>query len=113
MLDLARARDDARARVDGLEQLLGDLEVLHEPDGNGDCPTCMTAAPCVTHLLLRGEITVGQAFAAVRDHQPIDLVAAEAGPRPPVPSLAELLAAPTPSLDRFFDALLRAPVTAD
>ena len=77
-----------------------------------NCPTCHTAAHCVTHLLLRVEITTEQAFGAVRDNLVLDIVAAEDAARPPVPSLAELLAVPTPSLDRFFDALLRTPVAS-
>lgn len=111
VLDLGRARDEAREQVARLEQLLADLEGLHEPDRNGDCPTCRTQAPCVTHLLLRGVITSEQAFGVVRDNLVIDLTAAEDDVnRRPVPSLADLLAAPTASLDRFFDALLRAPL---
>jgi len=113
IVELGRARDVAWEQADALAQLLADLEALHEPDGNGDCPTCGTTAPCLTHLLIRREITIDQAYAAVRDHQPIDLVAAESGLAPPVPSLADLLAAPTPGLDRFFDALLHAPVGSD
>ena len=53
-----------------------------------------------------------QAYSVLRDHRPIDLAAAEfARPTPPVPSLKKLLAAPTPGVDRFFDALMQAPVT--
>jgi len=113
IVELGRARDEAWAEADALAQRLADLEALHEPDGNGDCPTCGTSAPCLTHLLIRREITIEQAYAAIRDHQPIDLIAAESRPAPPVPSLADLLAAPTPGLDRFFDALLHAPAVAD
>lgn len=110
IVELGHARDEAEEQADALARLLADVEALHEPDGNGDCPTCGTTAPCLTHLLIRREITMDQAYAVVRDNQPIDLVAAEAGrPTPPVPSLAKLLAAPTPGLDRFFDALLQAP----
>jgi hypothetical protein len=113
IVELGRARDEAWDHYDAIAQQLSDLEALHEPDGNGDCPTCGTAAPCLTHLLIRREITIDQAYAAIRDHQPIDLIAAESRHAPPVPSLAALLAAPTPGLDRFFDALLHAPVGAD
>jgi len=113
IVELGQARDEAWAEVDALAQRLADLEALHEPDGNGDCPTCGTTSPCLTHLLIRREITIDQAYAAIRDHQPIDLVAAETRPAPPVPSLADLLAAPSPGLDRFFDALLHAPAVAD
>jgi len=112
LLGLGQACDEARRRAAELERLLADLEELHEPDSNGDCPTCRTAAPCLTHLLLRHQITAEQAFEAVRHNGVIDLVTAEDAARPPVPSLADLLAVPTPSLDRFFDALLRAPVTS-
>ena len=112
VLDLGRARDDACGRAAELERLLRDLEGLHEPDTNGDCPTCRTTAPCVTHLLVRGQISAEQAYGVVRDNKVIDLVSADDARRPPVPSLAELLAVPTPSLDRFFDALLRGPVVS-
>ena len=110
IVELGRARDEAWEHYDALAQQLSDIEALHEPDGNGDCPTCGTAAPCLTHLLIRREITIDQAYAAIRDHQPIDLIAAESRQGPPVPSLADLLAAPTPGLDRFFDALLHSEV---
>jgi hypothetical protein len=113
IVELGQAREEAYDEADRLSQLLADVEALHEPDGNGDCPTCGSVAPCLTHLLIRGEITVEQAYSAVRDHQPLDLVAAESRQGPPVPSLAQLLAAPTPGLDRFFDALMHAPVSAD
>ena len=88
-----------------LSGIIADLEALHEPDSNGDCPTCLAPAPCVTHLLVRRQIDLAQAYAAVRDHEPIDLVAAERQ-GPPVPSLAELLAVPARGMERFFDALL-------
>jgi hypothetical protein len=100
-------RDASLAHAESLRTLLADVEALHEPDGNGDCPTCGTPAPCLTHLLVRREITLDQAYAAVRDHRPVDLVAVERQ-TPPVPSLAQLLAAPTRGLDRFFEALLHA-----
>jgi hypothetical protein len=111
--ELGRAREEAYEEAAALSRLLADIEALHEPDANGDCPTCMTTSPCLTHLLIRREITVEQAYASIRDRVPIDLVAAEARLTPPVPSLAQLLAAPTPGLDRFFDALLHAPAAAD
>src|SRR3954465_11880628 len=113
IVELGAARDEAWAEADALPQRLADIEALHEPDGNGDCPTCGTAAPCLTHLLIRREITIDQAYAAIRDHQPIDLTQTESRQTPPVPSLADLLAAPTPGLDRFFDALLHAPAAVD
>jgi hypothetical protein len=107
ILDLARARDVARDHAASLDDLLSDVEMLHEPGADGQCPTCRTPSPCLTHLLIRREITFAQACSVVRDHEPIDLVGAETRPAPPVPSLAELLAAPSPGLDRFFDALMR------
>lgn len=113
IVELGQARDEAWDQVDALAQQLADIEALHEPDGNGDCPTCGTTAPCLTHLLIRREITIDQAYSAIRDHQPIDLAGAESRPAPPVPSLADLLAAPTPGLDRFFDALLHASAVVD
>jgi hypothetical protein len=113
ILELGQALDDASEQAATLARMLADIEALHEPDGNGDCPTCVTTAPCLTHLLIRRDITVEQAYAAIRDHRPIDLAAAESRDAPPVPSLAQLLAQPTPGLDRFFDALLHPPVAAD
>lgn len=113
IVEMGHARDVAWQRVDALAAQLAEIEALHEPDGSGDCPTCGTSAPCLTHLLIRGEITIDQAYAAVRDHQPIDLVAAESRQGPCVPSLSDLLAAPSPGLDRFFDALLHTPAVAD
>lgn len=113
IVELAAARDEANARAVDLEQLIADLEMLHEPDSNGDCPTCVAPAPCVTHLLIRRQIDLAKACAVVRDHEPIDLVAAENECRPKVPSLASLLDQPTPGLDRFFDALLHGPASSD
>lgn len=110
IIDLGRARDEAQQRADELRQLLTDLEALHEPDRNGDCPTCLAPAPCLSQLMLRREIDLEQAYAVVRDHQPLDLSSLEEPHRPPVPSLATLLAAPATGLDRFFDALLHQPV---
>jgi hypothetical protein len=109
IIDLGRARDEAQQHAADLHRLLRDLEALHEPDRNGDCPTCLAPAPCLSQLLLRGEIDLEQAYAVVRDHQPLDLAAVEESRCPPVPSLATLLATPAPGLDRFFDALLRQP----
>ena len=111
IVELGEARDDAEREAAALTARLSDVEALHEPDAGGDCPTCMTPAPCVTSLLLRGQVTLEGAFAHVRDAAPIDLIAVETEPHPPVPSLAELLAAPTDNLDRFFDALLQPPPT--
>lgn len=110
IVELGEARDDAERDAARLQARLADLEALHEPDAGGDCPTCGTPAPCVTMLLLRGQVTLDRAFAHVRDAAPIDLVALD-DRTPPVPSLAEMLAAPTSNLDRFFDALLQPPPT--
>ena len=98
--ELGRERSDLR-------RLLADVEALHEPDANGDCPTCMTPAPCLTTLMLHREVSVEDAFAVVRERQPIDLVRDERGPL--MPTVAELLATPTDGMDRFFDALLGRP----
>src|SRR3954451_21861006 len=113
IVELGQARDEAEGQAAALARHLADIEALHATDGNGDCPTCCTAAPCPTHLLMRREITIDQAYAAIRDHQPIALTAAGSRQAPPVPSLADLLAAPAPGLDRFFDALLHAPAAVD
>lgn len=102
--ELGRERSDAVEQASRLQRLLADVEALHEPDANGDCPTCLAPAPCLTTLMLHGEVSVEDAFAVVRDRQPIDLVRDERGPL--VPSVAELLATPTDGMDRFFDALL-------
>src|SRR4051794_21332493 len=99
-------RDAARALVDRLQALLGDIEALHEPSSGGDCPTCGVEAPCVTLALVHGDITLEQAFASVRDQTPIDLTEVETRQPPPVPSLAELLAERPSGADRFFAALL-------
>ena len=102
--ELGRERTDAVAQTEQLRRLLADVEALHEPDTNGDCPTCVAPAPCLTTLMLHGEVSVEDAFAAVRERAPIDLVRDERGPL--VPSVAELLATPNEGMDRFFDALL-------
>lgn len=98
----------AEARADELADALSALEALHEPNADGECPACGAPSPCLTMLLLRRDITVEQAFGALRDGQVVDLVSAER-PARPVPSLSELLAAPTRGMDRFFDALLGLP----
>ena len=110
--ELAEGRSAAEDRAIALETLLADVESLHEPNGDGDCPACVTASPCLTMLLLRREIDVDQAFGAMRDAQVIDLARAERE-GPPVPSLSELLAQPTRGMDRFFDALLGLPHPAE
>ena len=106
IVELGRARDEAEGQAAALAQHLADIEALHEPDGNGDCPTCGTASPCLTHLLIRREISIDQAYAAIRDHQPIDLTAAESRQGPPVPSLADLLAAPSADSAQLLDSTL-------
>jgi hypothetical protein len=104
---LGEARVAAERGARELQARLWDLEALHEADRGGDCPTCGTPAPCLTMLLLRREVSLDQAFEAVRDQRSIDLMPLDNGrPTPPVPSLAELLAAPDAGVDRFFDALL-------
>lgn len=110
--ELGQERADALRRLAEVGGLVADLEALHEPDGDGDCPACHAPAPCLTTLVLRGDLSSEQAFSALRDAQVIDLARAERD-SPPVPSLAELLAAPTRSMDRFFDALLGLPDPAD
>lgn len=110
--ELGQERAEALGRVAELGALLADLEALHEPDGDGECPACAAPAPCVTMLLVRGEISSEQAFGALRDAQVIDLAHAERE-CPRVPSLTELLAQPTRGMDRFFDALLGLPHPAD
>jgi hypothetical protein len=110
--ELGQQRAEALGRVAELRGLLADLEALHEPDGDGDCPACMAPAPCVTMLLLRGDIDSEQAFGVLAGAQVIDLATAERE-SPRVPSLTELLAQPTRGMDRFFDALLGLPHPAD
>ena len=55
--DLIDARSLAEHRIEELDRLLADVEALHEPDSNGDCPTCLTEAPCVTFGLLPRDLT--------------------------------------------------------
>jgi hypothetical protein len=104
--DLLDARVLAERRAEELDQLLADVEALHEPDSNGDCPTCLTEAPCVTFGLLHRDLTFERACVTVRKREPIDLIAAEWPDRPSVPSLAALLATPNPAIDRAFEALI-------
>jgi len=110
--ELGQERADALRRVAEVSARLADLEALHEPDADGECPACVAPAPCITLLLARGEISTEQAFGAMRDGQVIDLARAERE-SVPVPSLTELLAQPTRGMDRFFDALLGLPHRAD
>ena len=102
--EMGRERAHAQDQAEELRKLVADLEALHEPDSDDECPTCKTASPCITMLLLHRRISVDQAFGIVRDNQPIDLVEVERGPR--VPSIAELLAMPTAGIDRYFAAVL-------
>src|SRR4051794_13298270 len=104
--ELQRARIDAELRAGELDRLLADVEALHEPDANGDCPTCLAEAPCVTFDLLHRDRTFEHACLSIRERDAIDLVAIEQPDRPPVPSLAELMALENPALDRAFETLL-------
>lgn len=104
--DLLDARALAERRVDELDRLLADVEALHEPDSNGDCPTCLTEAPCVTFGLLHRDLTFERACVTVRSRKTIDLVEIEQPDRPSVPSLATLLSMPNPAMDRAFEALI-------
>ena len=100
-------RSAADARADAAARLLSDLELLHEPDAGGDCPTCVVEAPCLTLRLLRREITIDDAVSSVRDHRVIDLSYERTTPT--VPSLKELLAVAPHGVDKFFEALLGLP----
>jgi len=104
--DLIDARSLAEHRIGELDRLLADVEALHEPDSNGDCPTCLTEAPCVTFGLLHRDLTFERALVTVRDRSQIDLTAIEQPDRPSVPKLATLLATPNPAMDRAFAALI-------
>lgn len=103
--ELGRERRAAEERAETLAALLADVEALHEVDRDGQCPTCGSDGPCLTLRLVHREVTLETAYAAVRDHQPIDLALAEQD-TPRVPRLDDLLAAPSTGVDRFFDALL-------
>jgi hypothetical protein len=107
--DIGMERDAARALADELRVVFDHLEALHEPSAGGDCPTCGVEAPCVTLQVLHREITLEQAFEAVRTREPIDLTEHEVRATPPVPSLAALLAERPSGADRFFAALLDTP----
>jgi hypothetical protein len=105
-------RDAAEARAAELRRIVAEVEGLHEPDIGGDCPACRTPGPCLTLQLVHGLITLEAAFSALRDDQPIDLVAAENDrPSPTIPSLQELMAIAPTGVDRFFQALLADPPT--
>ena len=103
---LQQARAQAEQRADELDRLLAEVEALHEPDASGDCPTCLTEAPCVTFNLLHRNLTFERACLSIRDSATIDLVEIEQPTRPPVPSLDELLAVDNPALDHAFETLL-------
>jgi hypothetical protein len=110
--DLGERRRQAAADAGKLRQRLADVEALHEPDADSECPTCGTSAPCPTLLLARGEVDYETACSAVRGL--IDLTALEPDGRdrpvaPPMPRLADLLDSPTTGIDRFFDVLLSTP----
>ena len=104
--ELQLARASAESRVADLGRLLADLEALHEPDSNGDCPTCVTPAPCLTSRVLRGEISYDDACANLREQRAIELTLDEERVAPAIPTLAELLATPTPAVDRVFETLI-------
>jgi len=59
--ELGQERADALRRVAEVSARLADLEALHEPDADGECPACVAPAPCITLLLARGEISTEQA----------------------------------------------------
>jgi hypothetical protein len=103
---LQQARTAAEHHAAELDRLLAAVEALHEPDTSGDCPTCLTEAPCVTFELLHNDRTFAAACGSVREREVLDLVGIEQPDRPPVPSLAELMATENPALDRTFEALL-------
>jgi len=105
--DLHEQRCAADARADAFARLVSDLELLHEPDAGGDCPTCVVQSPCLTLRLLRRDVSIDDAVAAVREHRVIDLDTERMTPT--VPSLKELLAVAPHGVDKFFEALLGLP----
>src|ERR1044072_7996819 len=96
----------AERRIEELDRLLADVEALHEPDSNGDCPTRLSEGPCVTFGLLHRDLSFGRASVPIRERPPIDLISIEQPDRPPVPSLAKMLATPNPAMARAFQALI-------
>ena len=108
---LQEARTRAEQRANELDRLLAEAEALHEPDANNDCPTCLIEAPCETFRLLHRQLSFDRACVAIRDREPIDLIAAEDPGHPPIPSLAELMAVENPALDRAFETLLGLPTS--
>jgi hypothetical protein len=95
-----RAAEDQAASA---RAQLADVEALHEPDRQGNCPTCQAEAPCPTLRLVRGEIDLESAYGLVRGQ--IDLTG-EPATTPHIPRLSDLLAGSTASVDRFFESLL-------
>lgn len=106
ILELSDARRNAEENAEAVATLLADLEALHEPDAYGECPTCQSYAPCPSLLVLRREVTLDDAFAAIRDNQPLVDPADTETTTPAVPSLQELLDTPAPMIDRVFDRLI-------
>lgn len=109
---LQEERATAERHAEEIHRLLADVEALHEPDANGDCPTCLTEAPCVTFEMVHRDRTFEGACGALRDRAVIDLAAIEQPDRPPVPSLVELMAIENPALDRAFETLLGLPTAS-
>jgi hypothetical protein len=106
--DLGERRRQAAADAGKLRQRLADVEALHEPDADSECPTCGTSAPCPTLLLARGEVDYETACSAVRGLIDLTVLEDDEDRRtaPPMPRLADLLDSPTTGIDRFFDVLL-------
>jgi hypothetical protein len=106
--DLGERRRLAAENAGRLRRRLADVEALHEPDADHECPTCGTPAPCPTLLLARGEIDYEAACSAVRGL--IDLTATDEEARErrsaSVPRLADILGDQTDSVDRLFNVLL-------
>jgi hypothetical protein len=104
--DLAERRRLAAADAARLRRRLADVEAMHEPDADGECPTCRAPAPCPTLRLTRGEVDYETACAAVRGLIDLTVFDRLDPPSPPVPRLADLLATSGDGIDRFFDVLL-------
>jgi hypothetical protein len=105
---LQQDRAAAERHAEELDRLLADVEALHEPDADSECPTCGTTAPCPTLLLARGEVDYETACSAVRGLIDLTVLEDDEDRRtaPPMPRLADLLDSPTTGIDRFFDVLL-------
>jgi hypothetical protein len=104
--DLGERRRLAAANADLLRRRLGDVEAMHEPDADSECPTCRAPAPCPTLQLARGEIDYETATAAVRGLIDLTVVDRDGPVAPPIPRLADLMASSNDGIDRFFDVLL-------